>query len=302
MTARAILITGAGGFVGGALAAGFLALGWRVIALDRSFDAATRARLAGAALIEADLAAGVPGGIAAGAAVHAAALTTDPAAAGLSPAAHVAANIRPLLAMLHWAAAARPRAFVFLSSSGVFAPGDGVPDLTDACTPSAAGPYAAAKRAGEFLAPAGLPEGTAAHVVRLGYIFGPHEVARESRLRVSRVADWLAAARAGRPLPVPADDPRRDWTWAPDLAPALAGLIAGDPAGRPVHLGAGHVLRDSALAALIAAEVPGTRTAPAPAAGAKPPMVPSRIPALAGLAWTPPGAGIAVLAREGVPA
>jgi len=302
MTARAILITGAGGFVGGALAAGFLALGWRVIALDRAFDAAARARLGAAERVEADLAAAVPDGIAAEAAIHAAALTTDPASAGLGPAAHVAANMRPLLAMLDWAAAARPRAFVFLSSSGVFAPGDGAPDLTDGCSPTAAGPYAAAKRAGEVLVPAGLPAGTAAHVIRLGHIFGPHEAARPSRLRISRLAEWLAAARAGRPLGVPADDPRRDWTWAPDLAPALERLIAAAPAGRPLHLGAGHVLRDSALARLVAAAVPGTRIAAAPAAGAKPPMVPSRIPALDGLVWTPPEGGIAALAREGVAA
>ena len=33
-----VLITGAGGFVGGALALGFAELGWRVLAMDRSFD------------------------------------------------------------------------------------------------------------------------------------------------------------------------------------------------------------------------------------------------------------------------
>jgi nucleoside-diphosphate-sugar epimerase len=302
MTGRAILVSGAGGFVGCALAEGFRSLGWRVIALDRSFDAAARARLAGTEQVEADLAAGVPDGIAADAAIHAAALTTDAAAAGLTPAAHVAANMRPLLAMLDWAAAARPRAFAFLSSSGVFGPGDGAPDLLDACIPTGRGPYAAAKLAGEVLVPAALPEGTAAHVVRLGYIFGPGEAARPTRTRVSRVADWLARARAGLPLPVPADDPRRDWTWAPDLAPALARLLDAPAAGRPLHLGSGRSLRDSALAALIAAAIPGTRTVPAPALGAKPPMVPSRMPALDGLAWTDPAAGIAALLHEGVPA
>ena len=55
MTKRATL-TGAGGFVGGQIAAGLLAAGWRVAAVDLSFDAGARARLQGAELVEADLA------------------------------------------------------------------------------------------------------------------------------------------------------------------------------------------------------------------------------------------------------
>jgi UDP-glucose 4-epimerase len=38
MTDRAILITGAGGFVGSHLAMGFAALGYRVTAVDVAFD------------------------------------------------------------------------------------------------------------------------------------------------------------------------------------------------------------------------------------------------------------------------
>ena len=53
-----VLITGAGGFVGGALAAGFVRLGAWVTGLDRTFDADARARLTGVELVECDLADG----------------------------------------------------------------------------------------------------------------------------------------------------------------------------------------------------------------------------------------------------
>ncbi len=151
--------------------------------------------------------------------------------------------------------------------------------------------------------PAALDGVTAAHVVRLGYLYGPHEQVRPSRRRLSPVAQWLAAARAGRPLEVRADDPRRDWTFAPDLAPALARLVAGAARPRPVHLGSPFVLADSAMAALVARHVAGAASVVVPASGPiKPPMQPSDIAALNGFPWTAPETGIARLAAVEVAA
>lgn len=297
MTARGpILVTGAGGFVGTALAAGLAALGHEVLALDRAFDAQAEAALGTVSRITADLVEGTPALPACDTIIHAAALTTSPTALGLTDAQHLAANMAPLMAMIAHADRTRPRAFVFLSSSGVFAEGDGSPDLTDTDLPTATGPYSAAKKAGEALVPGALGAVSETFVLRLGYLYGPNEVARPSRRRVSQLQQWLGDAAAGRPLAVSRDDPRRDWTFAPDLAPAIARLLAGPGSARPLHLCTPEAVSDSALAGLIRAHYPGARIEPGPARPAKAPMRPSRHPALEGFRWTPLAEGLARLA------
>lgn len=297
---RAVVITGAGGFVGSALAVGFAALGWHVTAVDLAFDDDARTRLAGLHLVTADLSGSVPNDLPAAAlVVHAAATTTDPAEHGRSNAAHLAANTRPLLSMLEYAARTSPEAFLFVSSSGVFVASDGRDVLTDADLPTGRSPYAVAKRAGELITLAALDGIAAAHVVRLGYLYGPREVARPSRARTSLVAQWLAAAREGRPLAVRSDDPVRDWTFTPDLAPALARLVARPPAGRPVHLCSPFVVRDSAMAARIASHFDGAVCAFEPATAAlKPPMRATDVTGLGDLRWTDPATALAQLATE----
>ena len=294
-------ITGAGGFIGGHIAVGLAAAGWRVTAIDRAFDAVARARLRDADLVEADLSEGVPDLPRADLLVHAAAVTTYDQGAGMSAAAHLAANTAPLLSALVHAAATGAGAFVFLSSTGVFGPGDGAPDLTDDCIPTAPHPYAAAKRAGEQLVPAGLSGICPAHVVRLGHLFGPEEASRPTRSKVSLIRRWCDAAMRGEVLELPANDPRRDWTWAPDLAPALLRLVGAAPANRPLHLVSGHVLSDVQLARLIVRACPGTGVSIGPEIETKPPAVPSRIPALDGFRWTSPEEGLAVLLAERPP-
>lgn len=297
MSRPRVCITGAGGFVGSALAEGFAALGWHVTGIDIAFDDATRARLGAVDLVVADLSQGIPHAVPdAQLVVHAAAVTTDHETLGWTPAAHLAANTRTLLTVLEHAARRRPDAFVFLSSSGVFGPLDGGDGLRDTDTPTAHTPYAAAKQAGELLVPAAVGGIAAAHVVRLGYVYGPHEAARSSRARVSLVAQWMADARKGRPLLVRADDPVREWTFSEDLAPALARLVSEPAAGHVVHLCAPHIVSDHEMATLVAGHFPGVALQQAPpTAATKPPMRPSPLPCLADFSWTTPRAGIARL-------
>ncbi len=302
MTGARILISGAGGFVAGHIAAGLTALGYRVCALDLTFDAAAKRRLAGCDLVAADLAVDGSELPPADIVIHGAAVTTNPAAMGLTPAEHVAANTRTLLTMLTHAGTIRPRAFVYLSSSGVFAAHDGTPDLTDTCTPTAQGPYSAAKRAGEALVPGALGDICQTFILRLGYLYGPGEAARASRMKVSLVQDWTDAARNGETLQHDATDPRRDWTFAPDLAPAIDRLVAGAGRAQPIHLCAPNPSRDSEVVAHILRHYPAAKQGKVTGQGVKPPMLPSVLPALEGFAWTPIADGIARLAQAEVPA
>ena len=295
MIGARILISGAGGFVVGHIAAGLATLGYKVCALDLTFDAAAEQRLAGCDLVAVDLASDWVALPSADILIHGAALTTNPAALGLTAAQHVAANMRPLLTMLTHAGNLHPNAFVFLSSSGVFAATDGAPDLTDTCTPTAQGPYSAAKRAGEALVQGALGDTCQTFTLRLGYIYGPGEAARATRMKVSLVQGWIDAAGSGETLQHDATDPRRDLTFAPDLGPAIDRLVRGLGQVQPIHLCAPNPPRDSEVLAQILRYHPDATRRAVPGSGVKPPMIPSSMPSLDGFAWTTIADGIAHL-------
>jgi len=289
-----MLITGAGGFVGSHLAAGFRDLGYRVTAVDASFDAVTRARLAGVELHEARLAAGALDACpATDVVVHAAALTSSPQELGLSAAAHMQANLDAMLATLDWASRTGARMFVFVSSSGVFTPEDAAELLLESVPASGTGAYALAKRAGEMIAAGSASATLSVLVVRLGYIYGPYEAARASRANVSLVRQWLDAAQAGRAVVTRTPETRRDWTYARDLAPALDRLLRDGTAGL-VHLGSGAISTDLevALAVADAVHVPVEIAPASDAVRAKAPMGRERGRGLDGMQWTPLSRGI----------
>lgn len=298
---QAALVTGAGGFVGAAIAERLVATGWAVQATDAAFDAPTRARLAGATLTSAPLPVALADAQAADVVIHAAFVTASPAERGETAAAHIRTNTALLLEALSWARARRAGRFVFLSSSGVF--GDAGPDGAEADedTPATAtDPYSAAKRAGEVLLSGAAEAGFKTLSLRLGPLFGPHEVARPTRPRPSLVARMLAEARTTGRITVTTPDARRDWTFLPDLARAVEWLLTL-PRVQPglLHLTSGQALRDAELAALIAGQMPGTQVtlAPDPVAPPPRPVMSSRHP-LPGFTWTPTADALATLTPQ----
>lgn len=285
------MVTGAAGFVGDALTRGFADRGWHVLAVDRTAGTS----LDGVRWLEADLVDGLPHDVECpDLIVHGAWTTADPTELGVDAEGYEALNLQPLLAVLEWATASGAPAFVFLSSSGVFGADDAEGGLTDDTPPSGSSAYARSKRKGEALtSSADVPS---VYVVRLGYLFGPGERRSTTRPGVSMVAEWIERARAGETLECRSDDPRREWTFAPDLAEAIERLVSGPVPAHPVHLGSPHVLRDSEVAQLVSRHFPDTEVAVVdPPRPQKAPMIGSSLPALSTMTWTTPARGIAAM-------
>jgi nucleoside-diphosphate-sugar epimerase len=291
---RSVLITGGGGFVGAHLAQGLLALGHAVTALDQAFDVPTRERLPGATIIEAPLTSATLGQLegAFDVVIHGAALTSSPEELGLSDVEHIRINIDLLLDCLGAVLAKRVPQFVFLSSSGVFASGDGEPAFSETTVPTGTFAYALAKRCGETLVLGAGGDRLSPLVVRLGPIYGPHETSRQSRLMPSPVRRWMDAANSGQPIVVDAAASRRDWTYAPDLAKAIDRLVDAEVTG-VIHLTSAQIVSDLALAEMVASLVSASRIELSKPQGClRHPMVSTRAE-LDGFAWTGLAAGLA---------
>lgn len=294
MTRRTVLITGGGGFVGSHLAEGFRDLGYGVTAIDSSFDIETRGRLDGVRLIEAELdgpslTEALRAGI--GMVVHGAALTTPPERASLTFFGHVRRNVDLLIDCLDQAASHGVPCFVFLSSSGVFSFEEA--DLLDeSVTPRGTSAYAVAKRAGEALCAAF----DGALVLRLGPLYGPDERSRDSRVFVSPIRRWLDCLDRDAPITVESPLSRRDWTFLPDLAPAIDRLCHQGARGL-FHLTSGEILGDLELAEIIAARRPGTSVAVADRLEPRRVPMTSRRTELDGFCWTPLKRGLSLVAE-----
>lgn len=301
MTARMVVITGAGGFVCSQIAVELAAAGFDVIGVDQLFDAPTVQRLASVRRVCGALADALQGltDITPSAVIHGAAITASPAAFGISAAAHIRRNTDMLTGCLDWARAAGARQFVFLSSSGVFCAADGSDTLTETAAATARGPYSAAKKAGEILTQGAADESFVTVSLRLGNVFGAVEAMRPTRPGVGLVARMIAAAKSDRVIRVETSDARRDWTWLPDIGRALGELLLAFPPNGVdlLHCGNPEILSDLELANAIAALVPGTRIEVnrGPVAATKGPMGSRLVSALSRFHWTPVHDGLAAL-------
>jgi nucleoside-diphosphate-sugar epimerase len=267
-----VLLTGAGGFVIGHLAAALAARGARLVLVDRHFDAEARrrvppeARLVACAANALDAHVDEPVDVV----VHGAAVTAAPDEAGWSPEAYYEHEIGSALAVWRWAAAAGVRRCVFISSAAVFS-GDEAAVLDETVAPRPTSHYGRAKLLIEGVLD-GLRdgEGRDACSARLGDVYGPGERARPSRPRVSLLQRMLDAAERGV-VESTVPSRMRSWSYAPDVAAALGQLIAAPRLGHGLyHLTSAEGLDERGLAAAVARRYPAARHREVPVAEAPP--------------------------------
>ncbi len=228
-----LLVTGANGFVLRQAVPIWRALGYAITVLDQHFDGDTlelwqvmkypvtlihapvEHALANDLLPECDLL------------IHGAAITADPDSAGLTPAAHLQANLNPALMLLDWAADHNVSRTIIISSSAVYAKTSGIVSEDLPTTPQ--GTYAIAKAALEALTGT-LKQGYQRDVlsIRLGNIYGIGETPSVTRPRISLIGRMLHEALSEGKVTVPpadqADGQAREWTFAPDIAYAIHAL------------------------------------------------------------------------------
>lgn len=297
------LITGASGFVPRTIVNTLLQQGSRVTAIDRAFDADLAASWNAYGeqimLIEGDAAA-LPD-IAVDTVVHGAALTTLPEESGLTPEAHLEANLLPTLRLLEWAHEHGACRTVVMSSSGIYAhsaPGA----LSEDQPPIPVGTYAIAKAATEaFAQTLKTAYGRDVVCIRLSSIYGDGEIVRPSRPRISLVGRYVhQALHVGR-IDIYRPDEARDWTYSGDVGQVVGYLLHDQPLTYALYnVASEEVLTNYQIAEAVASVLPGVElvTHAEPEIGV-PPLTrfgylshQRLMPAISGHTWVPFHSGI----------
>ncbi len=169
--------------------------------------------------------------------IHAAAITPTHAVEAARPTQVVDVNLYGAINVLD-AAYTCPsvRRVLLVSSSGVYgAPRpqygpDAAPTQREEGPLNLEGLYAITKYSAELLgarygALAAAQGGPSVTSVRLGPIYGPHEVVSASRPRISQLGELLAATVAGRAVTVAGPEIARDWTHVDDVAGGIWALL-----------------------------------------------------------------------------
>ncbi|PWS38724.1 hypothetical protein DFH01_05550 [Falsiroseomonas bella] len=265
-----VMIVGASGFVGLALAEHLLARGDAVVAADiealppraaRDF-AALPGRLIAVERLDAtdgETYAALVARHRPRAIVHLAALTplgrVPPALARRTAAVNV---LGPLNAVA--AAAALPGCFLVVASSGsVFgAAGFDAPVLDASIRPDPQSIYGVAKFAGERMSLLAAAEADVPlAVARLSSVFGRWERATGARPIASPLLRLTQHALAGEPAVI-ADAGKRDFIYSADVAAGLASLVdTAKPAPKPLHLAPGITWSLAEWCEGLARRVPG---------------------------------------------
>ncbi len=298
MNARRVLVTGAGGFVCRHIVEALLAGGWRVVALDRAFDPDLRAAWAERVeMIEGSAAQILALNV--DALVHGAAITAPPEEAGLTPETYLREHLDAALLLVERAHAANVARVLLISSDAVYS--DTPPGLLDEDTPTQPqGLYAVAKAALEHTARAlrhQYDRDIAA--IRLGSIYGPGELPRPSRPRISRVGQMLHDALTDGRFTLDTAMRTQSWTFAPDVGAAVRALLDAPILHHAVYnVASEEVLTAGEIADAVSAALPNARVVEAHGAPSgdqrRHTLSSRRLRAETGFrAWTPFAQGIA---------
>ncbi|MDX2007605.1 MAG: NAD(P)-dependent oxidoreductase [Meiothermus sp.] len=206
------MLTGAGGFVGRALAGHLAEAGYRVEACDlrgapRAVDVLDRE-----ALLEAALEARPQ------TFVHAAALTSG------EDLRVIEVNVRGTLNALEAARSAGVQHFILFSSCGVYAPQAG--PISEEGVTTTAHAYGLSKLLAEQICSVGGPPDMTIWLLRIGAVYGPGERPSSTRVRASLVYEIGQAIRTRTPARLsraPADV--HNWLHTRDLARLLETII-----------------------------------------------------------------------------
>lgn len=305
---KRLLVTGASGFVLRQAVPIWQALGYDVIAVDQRIDRPILERWQvmkrSISLLEAPLEQALAEDLLppCDALIHGAAITADPESAGLTPAAHLNANLQPALMLLDWAAKQGIGRVICLSSSAVYAATEGTVSEDQPTMPR--GTYAIAKATIEALT-ATLKTLYQRDVlsIRLGNIYGIGEAPSTTRPRISLIGQMIHEALASAAITVPSSDQSdpqtREWTFAPDIAYAIHALLETPMLPHALYqVAAGEQADRLTIAQALQAVLPDvklqTRPAdPLPALARRGMLSHARLEADTGFArWTPLQTGI----------
>lgn len=251
-----ILVTGAGGFVCRHMVAALAHAGHEVVALDQHFDADLPLLWGRTVrLISADTT-NLPDE-SFDVVIHGAALTASAEALDLTPAQHLRANLDPALTVMDWALDHARRA-LYISSSAVYRTMP--PGFIDESVPAVPeGTYALAKYNIEGLVETYRAERSVDWTaIRLSNVYGPGEVIRTTRPRLSLLGQMIHDAVQGQAVTVYAFEAAREWTLVSDIGQAVAALIAAPRWQSPLyHMASGQMASPVQLAELVAQCIPG---------------------------------------------
>lgn len=165
---------------------------------------------------------------------------TTPGSSWDAPLRELDENLRPMIAFLEVASAAKVKKIAFASSGGtVYGSDGGREPLTEDAAPRPRNPYAIGKLAAEgLLRHARDREGVAFDIYRIANAYGPRQCPRGTQ---GVIGIWIAAILGGRPVEVFGDETTvRDYVYVGDVAELMTYSLRDPHASGLFNVGTGR--------------------------------------------------------------